>query len=133
MKKRAKPVLLAMIVCDKIIREEGTKKNSLIGVFDRVHATQFPCTHSRMHVYIAVTEYKGRAACELKFSDNTDKELVKMAGPLNFPDKLSVVEMDFCINNILLPDAGIYHFDFFVNGEHIGHRKFKVGRIKVGQ
>lgn len=130
MKKKANPVLLAMVICDQIIREEGTKKISLLGLFNSIHSKKFPCTHRKMHVFIALTEYQGSANCELRLSSDSESPFVKMTGPLNFPDKLAVVEIDFCFNNIPLPAAGIYHFDFIVNDVLIGHRKFKVGKIK---
>ena len=130
MKKTTNPLLLSMVVCDQIIREEGTRKLSLLGLFNKIGSKKFPCVHPKMHIYIALTEYEGNANCELKFSDNSGKALVRMSGPLDFPNKLAVVEMNFCINNIPLPTAGVYHFDFFVNGELIGHRKFEVQQIK---
>lgn len=119
-----------MIICDQIIREEGTRKISLLGLFNRISSKGFPCVHSRMHVYVAVTNYEGQADCELKFTDTSGKEIVKFSAPLNFPNKLAVVEMNFCMNNIPLPSAGMYHFDFIINGELIGHRKFKIEQIK---
>ena len=130
MKQKSKPVLLAMTVCDQIIREEGTKKISLMGLFNTMHAKKFPCIHPRMHIYIALTEYTGSANCELKFSDSSGKAIVQLTGPVNFPDKLAVVEMNFCINNLPLPKAGLYHFDFIMDGQPIGHRKFMVQQIK---
>lgn len=130
MKKTTDPVLLAMIICDQIIREERTKKLSLLGLFDRVYSKKFPCSHSRLHVYVALTEYIGTANCELKFSDDSGNVITKLNGPLKFPNKLTIVEMNFGIKNIPLPKAGVYHFDFIVNGRLIGHRKFKVEQIK---
>jgi hypothetical protein len=128
--KRPKPVLLAMIICDQILREEGTKKISLLGIFNRVSSKTFPCIHPRLHIFVSVTEYEGQADCVLKFSDSTGKEIVQLKGPLEFPDKLAVIEMNFCLNNVPLPNAGIYHFDFIMDNEIIGHRKFKVEEIK---
>lgn len=130
MNKKTTPVLLAMSVCDQIIREEGTKKISLIGLFNTIQAKTFPCVHSKLHIYIALTEYEGQANCELKFSYGDDKPIVQLTGPVNFPNKLSVVEMNFSINNLPLPKAGLYHFDFMVDGKPIGHRKFMVQQIK---
>lgn len=130
MAEKVKPVLLAMIICDQLIREEGTKKISLLGLFNRVGAKTFPCVHSRLHIFVAVTDYMGTADCELKFSDNSGKEIVKLAGQFNFPNKLAVIEMNFRMDNLPLPKAGAYHFDFIIDREIIGHRKFRVEQIK---
>ncbi len=127
MKKRAKPVLLAMIVSDKIIHEEETKKISLIGLFSTIHAKSFPCVHDKMHIYIALTDYAGSAKCELTFSDDTGQQIAHLPPQnLNFPEKLAIVEITFGINNLPLPKEGIYHFDLFIDGQPIGHRKFVV-------
>ena len=124
--QKGKPALLAMVICDQIIREEGTKKLSLVGLFNRIQAKKFPCVHSKLHVYLAITDYIGETNCELIFSDSDGREIVKLAGPIKFPDRLSVIEMNFGMNNIPLPQSGMYHFDFKINGILLGHRKFKV-------
>lgn len=127
MKKRAKPVLLAMIVSDKIVHEQETKKISLIGLFSTIHAESFPCVHSRMHIYAALTDYVGSAKCEIRFSDETGKRIADLPPQyLNFPEKLAIVEITFAINNLPLPKEGIYHFDLFIDGQPVGHRKFVV-------
>ncbi len=46
------PKTNAMLICDYVITERGTNKNSLIGVFETIGAATFPCTHFAMSVYI---------------------------------------------------------------------------------
>lgn len=115
-----------MIICDQVIREEGTKKISLVGLFNTIHAKSFPCVHPKMHIYIALTEFTGVANCELKFSDEANQIITQLKGPMNFPDKLAIAEINFQINNLPLPKPGLYHFDFFVEGQLMCHRKFMV-------
>ena len=50
-----KPLVLAIILCDSVIREAQTNKLSLIGTFNGIFANHFPCTHPTLSVYIALT------------------------------------------------------------------------------
>jgi hypothetical protein len=45
------PVFKAMLICDQAIREEGTGKTSLIGIFEQIGARRFPVRHSSLAVY----------------------------------------------------------------------------------
>jgi hypothetical protein len=122
--------LLAMVICDQIIREERTRKVSLIGLFGNIYAPGFPAVHSRVHIYIAVTGFSGINDCEVKFTDNASKEIVKLSGKLDFRDKHTVLEVNFRMDNIPIPSAGTYHFDLVVAGNVIGRRKIYVRQIK---
>src|ERR1035441_8953551 len=52
------PSVLAMLVCDQVIGEQGTGKKSLIGIFDNLHAPGFP-TQTRLAVYVKLADAQG--------------------------------------------------------------------------
>ena len=54
------PDVLAMLVCDQIITDRLTGKQSLIGMFSKVHAVAFPATHPQLCVFVALTDGHGK-------------------------------------------------------------------------
>lgn len=50
------PVCNAFLICDYAIREEGTGKVSLVGVFENINARSFPVTHGLLCVYAKLTD-----------------------------------------------------------------------------
>ncbi|MCK4325473.1 hypothetical protein KAW55_01805 [bacterium] len=125
-----KPNLLSINICDQVIREEGTHKSSLIGMFSNINAIKFPCTHPSLHVYIAVTGGRGRQTGELRFiNDEMNETVVALKGDVEFPNPLAVVEMNFRIANLRLDRPGTYHFEFWLDSELVGHRYFTVKHV----
>ena len=54
------PFPLALLLCDSVIVDERSKKKTLVGVFNRVWAKQFPTTYSPLTIYARLTDAQGR-------------------------------------------------------------------------
>ena len=127
MPKLFEPVLLSINICDQIIREERTHKTSLIGMFGNISATKFPCVHSSLHVHVVVTGGSGEQEAKLCFvSNESNKIIMELKGPIKFPDRVGLAEMNFAIKNLPLKAPGLYHFEFWVGEILIGQRHFNV-------
>ncbi len=121
------PVLLAMVLCDTIIREMGTNKLSLIGTFNGLFAQRFPCTHPSLSVYVVLTNGRGRVPCLLRMTSLEEgKEVFAYPGRVEFVDPLSVIELDFKIQQLRLEQPGEYSIEFVADGEFLGSRKLRV-------
>ena len=124
---RAGPLLLAILVCDDIIRDEETHKATLVGLFNRITAHQFPCRHPQMSVFVSLTNGHGECSAELRLVQrSTGEAIVSLNGKIAFPGPLAMVDMKFNLHNVTFPTAGRYSFDFFCNGEPTGSRPFEV-------
>ena len=123
------PTLLALLVCDQVIQDAMTKKHSLIGLFSRISAKGFPCTHPQLHVFVSLTDGHGRAQGQLRLV-RKDAEpaapVLQLAGAIEFPNPLAVIELVFNIGNLTLPAPGRYSFDFYCNDVLLGSRPFEV-------
>mgnify|MGYP001602694204 CR=1 FL=1 len=129
-----KPVLISIVVCDTVIRDDETRKLSLIGIFNTISSQKFPCVHARLHVYVAVTDGEGKARGRLQLMDNdTNQPLQTFDGEIYFPDRFAVIEMNFVLMNMNFPKPGIYRFDFWVDGDIIGQRRFHVNEAPQQQ
>ena len=122
------PTLVAILVCDTIIRDELTHNVSLIGIFNTIHAANFPCVHQRMHVFVSLTD--GRGACEGRLcvvARETEGLVAEATGRIEFPpDARAVVDMNFELRQVPFEKTGQYSVDFYVEGELIGSRPFSV-------
>ena len=125
--KKPTPAVLSINICDSIIRDEITKKVSLIGLFSTITANIFPCTHPLLHVYIVLTNGHGKYETDILFLDLVDdKPITGMRGPLEFQNPLQVVEVNACWQGLKFEKPGEYVVQVKCDGEPIGERKFRV-------
>lgn len=121
------PILLSINICDSIIRDEITKKVSLIGLFNTITATSFPCIHPNMHVHIVLTNGHGKYDTDVRFINLRDnKPLVGMKGELEFKDPLQVLELNICWHNLKFNEPGAYAIEVLCDSKQVGQRKFMV-------
>lgn len=119
--KKQKPILLAINICDQIIRDEATKKISLIGLFNTIKADTFPIRHSLLHVYVAITNGQGEYEGELRFVNLSNRQLVaKALGKIGFYNPLEVYEFNFAFQNLEFSSEGKYAVEFLCDGELVG-------------
>jgi len=124
------PVLLAINVCDTIIRDEHTKKVSLIGLFSAIHARTFPAVHPSMCVYIALTNGHGTCKLDVRFNRASDNQIVAdMQGEIEFEDPLKVIELNLELQSLTFEKPGEHNVEVLCDGQHIGSRKFFVNQI----
>ena len=123
-----KPILKAMLLCDQTLVEEGTRKRSLIGLFDRVKATQIPTTHSSMSVYVQFREIEGVFDFMLELYDLSGDKTVHRAMVKNFKvqEKSRDCELVFNLLSLRFEHEGEYEFRIYVNDTIFGQRSFHV-------
>jgi len=132
MSNKPNPILLSINICDQIIRDEITKKISLIGLFNAISARNFPTTHALMHIYVSLTDGYGDYSTEVNITDETDNKIIaNIQGPnISFKDPLHIVELNLQIRNLVFQKEGNYKVNFLCNNEGIGGIKFIVVKSK---
>ncbi|MCY3021804.1 MAG: hypothetical protein NTW87_22565 [Planctomycetota bacterium] len=119
-----RPILLALVLCDSVIREAGTNKLSLIGTFNGIFANTFPMVHHSLCVYIAITEGRGRMACKLRMTAlESNAVIFELPGEIEFGGPTNVGEMVFQWNQVRFERPGVYAFEFWVGNDLLGSRK----------
>lgn len=123
----SKPIVLSIDICDEIIRDEISKKISLIGLFSQIQTQTFPTQHPSLHVYVSLTnghrDYKG----ELRFVSGEDGRVIaSMKGKVPFQNPLQTVELNFAVNNLKFERPGKYRVEFLCDGDPVGSRQFMV-------
>lgn len=129
----AKPCdLLAFVLADKVFREEGTHKVSVIGTFDSIWGKTYPLRWHVCHLYIAFTDTRPgthKAKIELAYLDGANEKLVEVGGPVEVKDALAVTEMNIGLERLVFPRPGLAAFNFTLDDEPISSRKL---RLAVG-
>ena len=78
------PVIHAFLICEKVITEVGTKKKTLVGVFDIITAPLFPCMHNELWVYVNIGDVLAEQKIKLELiymdENNRQKNLTALAG-----------------------------------------------------
>ncbi len=126
-KAASKPIVMSINVCDEIIRDEISKKISLIGLFSQIQTATFPTHHPSLHVYVSLTDGHGDYEGELRFvSEEDDNVIASMKGKVPFQNPLQTVELNFAINNLKFETPGKYRVEFLCGGEPVGSKQFIV-------
>jgi hypothetical protein len=92
---------LALLVCDMVIQDKQSNKRSLIGLFDRLFASNLPCIHPQLSVFVSLTSGRGEYDCEVACRHQTTGEMTFSAkGKVTFKDPLQVVELVFNLQGV---------------------------------
>src|ERR1035438_8666640 len=115
------PSVVAMLICDQVIVEQGTGKKSLIGVFEHIGAFSFP-TQTRLAIYVKLVDASGHYDLLIRvvnLKDETKVAELKAEAPNLQP--ISAAEFAINIAGIVLPEAGKYEFQLYANDIYL-HR-----------
>jgi len=131
MNKSETPIGLAIIICDTVIDDAKSHKKSLIGIFNTVSSVKFPCKHPRFHVFVSLTNGRGKYNVELKcFNEKSGMGIFSGKGEIAFVHPNAVVDINFEFINIVFPEEGPYAIEFLCDGEIVLRRRFIVAKIK---
>ena len=123
-----KPILKAMLLCDQTIVEEGTRKRTLIGIFDRIKGVKFPIFHPAMSVYVQFREIEGQLDFALELFDLEENKSLHRAMIKDYTvkEKSRDCELVFNLFSVKFEHGGDYEFRIFVNDLIFGQKSFKI-------
>jgi hypothetical protein len=113
---KLKPLLKAILVCDMTISEEGTRKRTLVGLFDRIQCANFPAAHPSMSVYVQFREIEGTYDFSLEMVDLSDNRTLHRAVVRQFrvDGRSRDCELVFNLLSIRFDKPGLYEFRVYV-------------------
>ena len=126
------PHVLAMMICDQVIIDARTGKQSIIGSFSVINAQRFPLRYPSMMVYVALTEGRGHTPLQLRLVDLNEEEkpVVDRAMSISFQDPRQVAELHSVFYNLVFPKPGEYRFQLFSQGEPLMERRLMVRKVE---
>ncbi|MDD5218413.1 MAG: hypothetical protein PHS88_09970 [Candidatus Omnitrophica bacterium] len=123
------PKTNAMLICDYVITEQGSNKKSLIGVFENIAATTFPCIHPSLSVYIKMTEGQGNYRFRLELVDLKNNNVIgkgETPKDIQLTNPLTAHELVFNLKGLRFAHPGEYEFRIFANDKIFGQKTFVV-------
>ncbi|MCA8938530.1 MAG: hypothetical protein KDB07_01875, partial [Planctomycetes bacterium] len=72
------PKVKAFLLCDQAIQSVDGK-HSIVGVFQRIHASEFPVFHHRFGIYLRLGEMNGDYDLTVAFVDPEDEKILAEA------------------------------------------------------
>lgn len=126
------PHVLAMVICDQVIIDARTGKQSIIGSFSVVNSPRFPVRYPCITVYVALTEGHGKTPLQLRLIDSNEEEkpVIDRTLSINFQDPRQVCELHSAFYNLVFPKPGEYRFQLFSQGEPLMERRLLVRKVE---
>lgn len=126
------PKLNSMLLCDAVIVDELTKKKTLVGLFDSIHAFNFPTIHPSIAVYVRCTDAAGEYTFTLELVDLKENKVIGRAQELRatLPDRLRFTDLIFRLQGAQFPHAGKYEFRILANGRVFGQAAVSLSQLQ---
>lgn len=114
------------LLADAATIDSGGKLN-ILGVFDRIHAAEFPARHGRVSLVVrfaAGLDEAGEHDVEIVLRDPGGEEVVRLDGSIHFgPGPRHTggeIRVPHVLNldGLVFKEPGRYFFDLRVDGEH---------------
>lgn len=126
------PSVVAMLVCDQVIAEQGSGKKSLIGIFENVNAIVFP-TPLRVAVYAKLRDAHGHYKFRIRLVKLKDEKVViDLDLEADIPDPTNPTELGINILGIMIPEAGKYEFQLYGNDIYLHRATMNAIQVQGG-
>ncbi len=112
------PDILSLMVCDQIITDRVTGKQSLIGMFSTIHATGFPVTHPQLCVHVSMTDGRGRTPVTICVVDTDEARppIVRGQGIVDFKNPRAIANLSLQFHGLVFPQPGEYRVQILSGG-----------------
>ncbi len=126
------PEVLTLIVCDQVITDRLTGKQSLIGMFSTVHARRFPASHPQLSVYVMLSGGHGEASLVIRIVDANDQRpaIVEGRGQVNFKDPRAIANLALQFHGLTFPKPGSYRVQILCDGELLREARIEMREVK---
>jgi hypothetical protein len=111
------------LLCDAATVDPSGKLN-VLGVFDRIHAREFPARHGRLCLVLRLETRAvdaGERIAEIRLVTPAGEDLVRLDGKIQIGpasgDTISRIPQVLNLDGIVFPEAGTYRFEVSVDGE----------------
>ncbi len=122
------PEVLSLILCDQIITDRITGKQSLIGMFSVIHSVRFPMHQPQLSVYTSLTGGHGTATLMIRIVDVNEERppLVQGQGQVEFKSPLAIANLALQFHGLRFPQPGDYRVQLLSNGVMLREARLRV-------
>ena len=115
------PVVLTLLLCEKVIVDARTQQYSLVGLVSNVNASRFPVRSPNLCIFTEVTGGHGVTTLMVKIIDVDEKRepVVKVELQLNLENPLAVTQFVFGMPPLVFPKPGDYRLQAISSGARL--------------
>ncbi len=126
------PDVLSLAVCDQIITDRMTGKQSLIGLFTTVHAAKFPVTHPQLCVHLSMTDGRGKTRITICIIDADDARdpVVRGQGIVDFKNPRAIANLSLQFHGLVFTHPGEYRVQILCEGELLREARLHLVQAK---
>ncbi len=112
------PIVLTLLLCEKVIVDARTQQYSLIGLVSNVNASRFPVRSPSLCIYTEITGGHGVTPLTVRIVDVDEKldPVVKLDLEVNLEDPLAVTQVVFGMPRLVFPEMGDYRLQAISGG-----------------
>ncbi len=123
-----RPVMQAMLIADHAIREIGTNKVTLVGIFDRIFGETFPLQWGHpLAIYARVTDAEGDYPIRLELVRLDDEQTIaRLDGRALIQSRLQSTELVFIVGPVDFERPGTYEVNLFADLRWVGSARLFV-------
>ena len=115
------PIVLTLLLCEKVIVDARTQQYSLIGLVSNVNASRFPVRSPSLCIYTEITGGHGITPLTVRIVDVDEKldPVVKLDLEVNLEDPLAVTQVVFGMPRLVFPEMGDYRLQAISGGTRL--------------
>jgi hypothetical protein len=127
-----RPTVQALLLCDYVIAEEGTRKKTLVGVFDIVNLPRnVPRAQAQLtgaRVYARLLDAVGRYIFRIDCVQVEGERVIARAvtPPIEIDDRLAPLDVTIGAPVVSFSEPGRYEFRLYANDAYVGHAPLRV-------
>jgi hypothetical protein len=129
------PILLSVIVCDRVIFDRISGMPSIINIVQTINAPRYPVRHDQLIFFCEMTNGHGvtRLKIRLVDIDNQDKVIFEQGQPVDFKDVRQIVTVAINLMGVVFQHTGEYRFQLFANDTMLGERSVVCRQVNMPQ
>ena len=129
----ATPVPIAFLLCSQVLIEEGTRKKTIIGVWNNINAKAFPHTQGQVCLYARLIDGEGHYAIRIELVRvETQEQMMAIEGEVTAESRHKPMDFASPIFRLRLPAPGEYEFSLWMNKRYIHRVRFYVQDVSQG-
>jgi hypothetical protein len=127
------PVLMSIIVCDRVIFDRITGMPSIINIVQTINAPKFPVRHDQLVFFCEMTNGHGNTKLKIRLVDleNQDRAIFEQGQSVDFADVRQIVTVAVNLMGVVFHHTGEYRFQLFANDILLGERSITCKQVAL--
>jgi len=127
------PILLSVVICDRVIFDKVTGMPSIINIIQNINAPKYPIRYPLLVFFCELTNGHGRTNIRIRLIEDQEEEKVifEQKGAAEFKDVKQVVSLALNLQGVALPQEGEYRFQIFAEDHLLGERRIVCRKVAL--